>query len=101
MKETIRGVRAMVAEIMRPQSGKHKSRNRVRNERGSRSTLESLLALDAALVELSMHLYNVPGRERSVLRLQTRRLYRAVRRGKLTANRQCNCGTSQKLAKIA
>lgn len=101
MKETIRSVRAMVVEIMRPQSGKRKSRNRVPNERDSRNMLESLLALDAALVELSMHLYKVPDRERPVLRLQTRRLHRAVRRSKVNLNRQCSYGTSQKLAKIA
>ena len=86
---------------MRPQRAKRKSGDRVRNERDSRNMLESLLALDQALVELSMHLYNVPGRERSVLRLQTRRLHRAVRRGNVTLNRQCKCGISQRLAKIA
>lgn len=91
----------MVAEIMRPQSGRHKSRNRLPNERDSRHMLESLLALDAALVELSMHLYKVPDRERSVFRVQTRRLHRAVRRGKVNSNRQCSYGTSQKLVKIA
>lgn len=63
--------------------------------------LESLLVLDRALVELSMHLYNVPGRERSVLRLQTRRLHRAVRRSNASLDRQRKCGTSQRLAKIA
>lgn len=65
---------------MRPQSGRRKLRNRVLDKRDSRNALESFLALDQAVVELFMHFYNVPGRERSVLRVQNQRLHRAVRR---------------------
>lgn len=41
--------------------------------------LDVLLTLDRMLVEVSMRLYNVPGRERSTVRKQNRRLHAAVR----------------------
>ncbi len=41
--------------------------------------LDVLLALDSMLVEVSMQLYNVPRRDRSTVRKQSRRLHAAVR----------------------
>jgi hypothetical protein len=77
---------------MKPQSGRRKLRSRVLNERGSSNMLESFLALDQAVMELFMRFYNVPGRERTVLRLQNRRLHRAVRRANVPLARQGNFG---------
>lgn len=62
--------------------------------------LESFLALDRALVELSMYLYNVPGRERLVLRVQNRRLHRAVRRNNATLDQQSSGENPRKIAEI-
>lgn len=41
--------------------------------------LDILLALDRMLVEVSMRLYNVPGRDRSRVRRQNRRLHSVVK----------------------
>lgn len=41
--------------------------------------LETLLALDRTMVEISMRLFNLPPRQRSLLRGHNRRLHRAVR----------------------
>ena len=41
--------------------------------------LETFLALDRVMVEVSMRLYKLPRRERSRLRGHNRRLHRAVR----------------------
>lgn len=73
---------------MRPQSGTRKFGDRVFHLVDSGTPLESFLALDQAVIELFMRFYNVPGRERSVLRLQNQRLHRAVRRASVTLNRQ-------------
>ena len=42
-------------------------------------TLDILLALDRSMVEFSMGLYNVPRRDRALMREQNRRLHRALR----------------------
>lgn len=42
--------------------------------------LEDLFSLDRMLIEVSMQLYNVNGRERSRMRRQNRRLHAALRR---------------------
>jgi len=56
----------------------------LRNQAASRSDpnemLDILLALDRRVVELSMRLYNIPRRDRSVMRAQSRRLHDAVRK---------------------
>ncbi len=41
--------------------------------------LDILLALDRSMVEFSMGLYNVPRRDRALMREQNRRLHRALR----------------------
>ncbi len=41
--------------------------------------LDILLALDRSIVEFSMGLYNVPRRDRALMREQNRRLHRALR----------------------
>jgi hypothetical protein len=41
--------------------------------------MDTLLALDRMLVEVSMRLYNVPRRDRFTLRKHNRRLHAAVR----------------------
>jgi hypothetical protein len=50
---------------------------------GSRSdigdVLDAFQVMDSMLIEFSMRLYNVPRRERSILRGHNRRLHRAVR----------------------
>jgi hypothetical protein len=43
------------------------------------SLLEILLAFDRTVVELSMHAYNLPRRQRFAMRKQNRRLHDAVR----------------------
>jgi hypothetical protein len=42
--------------------------------------LDLVLALDRVLVEVSMQLYNVEGRDRSRMRRQNRRLHAAMKR---------------------
>jgi hypothetical protein len=42
--------------------------------------LDILLALDRVVMEFSMNAYNIPRRERRVLRKQNQRLHRAVRK---------------------
>ncbi len=63
--------------------------------------LESFLALDRALVEFSMYLFDVPGRERLVLRVQNRRLHRAVRRSNATLHQQSSYENPRKVVEIA
>ena len=41
--------------------------------------LDLLLALDRALVEFSMHLYNLPAHDRLIMREQNQHLHNAVR----------------------
>ncbi len=41
--------------------------------------MDVLLALDRMLVEVSMRLYNVPGRDRFTMRKHNRRLHATVR----------------------
>jgi hypothetical protein len=41
--------------------------------------LDILLALDRSVVEFSMHLYNVPRRDRVAMREQNRRVHHALR----------------------
>ncbi len=62
--------------------------------------LESFLALDRALIELSMYLFNVPGRERLVLRVQNRRLHRAVRRSNATLDQRSGGENPRTIAEI-
>jgi hypothetical protein len=85
---------------MRPQSGKRKLRNGVLDKRDSHNELESFLALDRALVELFMHFYDVPGRERSVLRVQNQRLHRAVRRANVIRTGRAMPGHAEVRQKI-
>jgi hypothetical protein len=42
--------------------------------------LDTLLALDRAVVELSMHIYNLPAQDRFVMRQQNQQLHNAVRK---------------------
>ncbi len=49
------------------------------SESDPKTMLEILLALDRAVVEVSMHLYNLPPRDRFVMREQNQRLHEAVR----------------------
>ncbi|HEX4785285.1 MAG TPA: hypothetical protein VH350_13155 [Candidatus Sulfotelmatobacter sp.] len=56
-----------------------KPENRDLRQNDTNEMLDMLLALDRMLVEVSMRLYNVPGRERSTVRKQNRRLHAAVR----------------------
>jgi len=44
------------------------------------TVLDSLLALDRMVVELSMHVYNIPRGDRFLVREQNRRLHDAVRK---------------------
>jgi len=58
-------------------------RRRLRNQAivgsNTNTMLDTLLALDRAVVELSMHIYNVPAGERFAMREQNQRLHDAVR----------------------
>jgi hypothetical protein len=56
-----------------------KTHNRDLRQNDANEMLDVLLTLDRMLVEVSMRLYNVPGRERSTVRKQNRRLHAAVR----------------------
>ncbi len=42
--------------------------------------LEAICALDRSVVEISMHIYKVPSRERAMMRKQHRRLHDTIRR---------------------
>ncbi len=55
-------------------------RNRTGAEGESNNALDILLALDRFVVEVSMRLYNIPRRERLIVRKQNRRLHSAVRK---------------------
>jgi hypothetical protein len=54
-------------------------RNPVTSHSDPNKLRDILLALDRGLMEYSMRLYNIPRRDRSILRAQTRRLHDAVR----------------------
>lgn len=58
---------------------RHTLRSQASREGEPSQPLELLLALDRAVVEVSMQLYNVNERDRSEMRLQNRRLHAAVR----------------------
>ncbi|HET7206029.1 MAG TPA: hypothetical protein VFI95_05550 [Terriglobales bacterium] len=62
-------------------------RNQQTSLRTPNQILDSVLALDRTVMELSMHLYNVPRRDRVRMRAHNRRLHRAVRSIDLTAKR--------------
>ena len=42
--------------------------------------LEAIRALDRSVVEISMHIYRVPSRQRAMMRKQHRRLHDTIRR---------------------
>lgn len=56
------------------------SNSRMRRSRNARETLETLLALDRMVVELSLRTYGVSRHQRSLMRKQNRRLHHAVRK---------------------
>jgi hypothetical protein len=59
-------------------------RRRLRNQAfvgpDANTMLDTLLALDRAVVELSMHIYNLPAQDRFVMRQQNQRLHNEVRK---------------------
>ena len=56
-----------------------KSRNQVLHRIELDQMLDVLSAFDRGVVEFSMGLYNLPRRERVIMRRQNRRLHRALR----------------------
>ena len=56
---------------------------RTRDARASdvKELLEVFSALDRIVIEISMHVYNVPPRDRSAMLEQHRRLHNAIRQG--------------------
>lgn len=54
-------------------------RNQVPRQHDPEQMMDVLLALDRMLVEISMRLYNVPGRDRFTMRKHNRRLHATVR----------------------
>ena len=54
--------------------------NQVAGASDPNTMLEMLLALDRAVVEVSMHIYNLSPRDRFVMREQNQRLHEAVRK---------------------
>lgn len=54
-------------------------RDQVTSESDVNKVLDILLALDRMVVELSMRVYNIPRRDRFIMRKQNRRLHDAVR----------------------
>jgi hypothetical protein len=63
----------------------HAEKRRIRRNLVPRLTdpdrmLEILLAFDRSVVELSMGLYNLPRRERTLMRQHNRRLHRVLRK---------------------
>jgi hypothetical protein len=54
-------------------------RNQVTSQSDLHPALDMLLELDRMVVELSMGIYNLPRRERFIMRAQNRRLHQAVR----------------------
>jgi hypothetical protein len=56
-----------------------KKSGQVSGEGGSNQTLDTLLALDRMVMDFSMRTYNIPRRDRLILREQNRRLHDAVR----------------------
>lgn len=64
----------------RSKDGRRKLLTRLANARDLDNLLEILLALDRSVVELSMHVYNVPLGHQRAMREQNRCLHDAVRR---------------------
>lgn len=62
-------------------SRRHKSRNSIFLRAALHRMLDILLAFDRSVVELSMGLYNLPRRDRVIMREQNRRLHHALREG--------------------
>lgn len=56
-----------------------KQRTEGLNRRDPQEMMDTLLALDRMLVEVSMRLYNVPRRDRFTMRKHNRHLHAAVR----------------------
>jgi hypothetical protein len=54
-------------------------RDQVTSETDRNKVLDIMLALDRMVVELSMRVYNIPRRDRFIMREQNRRLHDAVR----------------------
>jgi len=55
------------------------SRNLMTHRGDPKRILDILLAFDRSMVEISMGLYNVPRRDRALMRRQNRRLHRALK----------------------
>jgi hypothetical protein len=60
-------------------SKRRESRDLLTHRGDPEKMLDILLACDRSMVEFSMGLYNVPRRDRALLREQNRRLHRALR----------------------
>jgi hypothetical protein len=58
---------------------RRESRNLMTHRGDTKRMLDILLAFDRSMVEISMGLYNVPRRDRALMREQNRRLHRALR----------------------
>jgi len=54
-------------------------RNRVIRERDPKLALDSVLALDRMVLEISMRIYRIPHRDKLRIRTQSRRVHIAVR----------------------
>ena len=63
----------------RTQLKRRQLRNQVTSQSDLHPVLDMLLALDRMVVELSMGIYNLPRRERFMMRAQNQRLHQAVR----------------------
>lgn len=66
---------------MRQSSGskQRKSRSKTRSRSDSGNVLEAFQVFDRMLIEFSMGVYNLPRRERLILRRHNERVHRAVR----------------------
>jgi hypothetical protein len=60
-------------------SRRRKPYNHIMRRDDLNTMLDILLAFDRSVVEFSMHLYNVPRRDRVALREQNRRVHHALR----------------------
>jgi hypothetical protein len=61
------------------ESKQRQARTRMASGSATGNVLDAFQVMDSMLMEFSMRLYNVPRRERSILRGHNRRLHRAVR----------------------
>jgi hypothetical protein len=59
---------------------RRRSRNQILGRGEFNKMLDVLLEFDRSVVELSMGLYNLPRRDRVVMRAQNRRLHNALRK---------------------